>query len=87
MDDYGILDLIRANAEHNKDLIRSEFHVKPSDFTNAAQVSNLEEIIRSADVILAADGKLFYISNLTLKSFNFLIPLRHDMVTYSQSTC
>jgi len=59
--DASILSLIEANLAHNKEFIKSEVVIKPLDFMDLQWSPDLEQLVASSDVILAADGNVnFY---------------------------
>jgi len=66
MNEQRILDLIETNANHNKRLMISEFLVKPLDFLDMNWSQEITETIESADVILAADGNIWFLNPLNL---------------------
>ena len=56
LNEPDILNLIRANRDHNETFVNAEFVVTALDFTNMNWPTDLEKCIKEADIILAADG-------------------------------
>ncbi|KAJ0178163.1 hypothetical protein K1T71_005986 [Dendrolimus kikuchii] len=51
----GILDLIKLNKRYNERLIKSQFKVMPLDFKNTSWDTNLTNVIKDVDIVIAAD--------------------------------
>lgn len=54
----GILDLIKRNFLKNHMYVRSNYYIEEVNFLNTEWSKKLEERLQSANIILAADGKL-----------------------------
>jgi len=63
----GILNLIKRNFLRNHTYVKSSYHIEEVNFLNLEWPKKLEERLQSANIVLAADGKLKIILHFKYK--------------------
>lgn len=67
LDQGQLLQLIKLNLNQNKELLKAHVQVNELDFFNLDWSTDLNEMVESTDIVLAADGNSNEIKILTIK--------------------